>query len=83
MSDKTSALSELDVPVLEGWVNLTEAAAVMSVSRQYVHKLAQQGSFPSLHKIAGARDTFIVSRDEVETLAAKRAAEVDTRNRNS
>lgn len=52
----------LEVPQLEGWMTLPEAADAMGYSRQYVHTLASTGIFTSLRRIG---TYLIVSTDEV------------------
>lgn len=62
-----------EIPALDDWISLTEAASIMGVTRQYVHKLTQQGGFQTLHKIPGARDVLVVERTEAQRLADVRA----------
>lgn len=66
MSEKTvSPLSQNDqVPALEGWVAITEAAKILGFTRQYCYRLAQNGYFESLHRI-GESATFVISTEEL------------------
>lgn len=54
-----------DVPVLPGWVNLTEAAEMIGVSRQHSYRMARDGKWKSLHRI-GSKEFYVVSVEEVE-----------------
>lgn len=58
-------LSHEDVPELGDWMTLPDAAKVLKLSRQYVHRMAVAGGFFSLHRIGS---TFIVSKAEVDQL---------------
>lgn len=65
-----------DIPSLDGWVNLTEVADMLGVTRSYVYKMASrtpdEGGFNTLHRI-GTQASYIVSRDEVQNLIEGRA----------
>lgn len=61
-------LTTKEVPHLDGWMTIPDAAKILNLSRQYVHRLAASGSFTSLHRIGS---TFIVSSWEVEDLTGK------------
>jgi hypothetical protein len=66
--DPTRAL-----PVLEGWVGLTEAGELLGVSRQYSYRMAAQGKYMTLHRV-GSAHMFVVKRSEVERMMADRAS---------
>ena len=73
MTHQTTSLQNItDLPVLAGWVSLTEAATILGVSRQYASKQAATGGFRSVHRI-GASPSFVVSIFEVEAMLATRA----------
>lgn len=57
-----------DIPKLEGWMTIPEAATIMKLSRQYAHRIAVAGGFTSLHRIGS---TFIVSEWEVNDLIGR------------
>lgn len=67
MSEKTTVpLSQnTDIPVLDGWVAITEAASILGFTRQYCYRLAQNGYFETLHRI-GESATFVISREELD-----------------
>lgn len=54
-----------DVPVLPGWVNLTEAAEMIGVSRQHSYRMARDGKWTTLHRI-GTKEFYVVSLEEVQ-----------------
>lgn len=60
-----------DVPVLEGWVNLTEAAEKLGVTRQHAYKLAKNGGFSTLHQL-GTKPAYVVNTTEIEKILAAR-----------
>ena len=61
-------LTQKEIPELDGWMTIPDAARAMKLSRQYVHRLAASGSFTSLHRVGS---TFIVSSWEVSDLQGK------------
>lgn len=64
-----------NVPVLKGWVNITEAAELLGITRQHSYKRAKNGGYKSLHRI-GTSPAYVVSTKEIdELLAAKKEAE--------
>jgi len=67
MSEKTTVpLSQnQDIPVLDGWVAITEAAHILGFTRQYCYRLAQNGYFETLHRL-GESATFVISREELD-----------------
>lgn len=56
-----------EVPVLEGWMTLPEAADALGYSRQYVHALAANGKFKTIHRVG---TYLIVSTDEIHELCS-------------
>ncbi len=73
MSDKTTLpLSQnADIPVLDGWVTITEAAGILGFTRQYCYRLAQNGYFDSIHRL-GESATFVISTAELEAVKTLR-----------
>lgn len=65
-----------NVPMLDGWVNLTEAAELLGVTRQHVYKRASTGGFQSLHKI-GHQPQFVISTAEIDEINVARAAKAE------
>ncbi|MCL2793962.1 MAG: hypothetical protein FWD85_01495 [Microbacteriaceae bacterium] len=68
------------LPVLDGWVNLTEAAELLGITRQHAYKklalaaAGKSGGWKSARRV-GSQNTYVVSRPEIdELLAAKGAA---------
>lgn len=75
-------LTEIDVPLLEGgWVNLTEAAGILGVTRSYVYKLAarpaDQGGLATLRRV-GNQAVYVVQASELEERKAQRAKEAES-----
>jgi len=54
-----------DIPVLDGWVGLTEAGERLGISRQHSYKLAKHGGYESIHRIGNSSIT-VVSTEEIE-----------------
>lgn len=60
-----------NVPVLEGWVNLTEAAEILGITRQHSYKRAKLGSegrpggYKTLHQI-GTKPSYVVAVSELQ-----------------
>ena len=59
-----------NTPVLDGWVNLTEAAEMIGITRQHAHKkarLANEGKpngWKSIRRI-GTKPMYLVSTEEI------------------
>ncbi len=73
-----------NIPVLEGWVNLTEAAEILDITRQHAYKRAKlanagkAGGWKTLHQI-GTKPMYVVSIEELKAeLEARNSAEPDT-----
>lgn len=64
-----------DIPVLEGWITIPEAASKLGISRQYAYKRAADGYFKSIHQIGDENATYVVSTEEVATKIRSRAGE--------
>lgn len=66
-----------NIPVLEGWVNLTEAAEMIGITRQHAHKkarLANEGKpngWKSIRRV-GTKPMYLISLEEIEQI--RRAA---------
>lgn len=60
-----------NIPLLDGWITLPEAAQRLGVSRQYAYKLASDGYFKTLHRLG--ESVLVVSDYEVENLSAERS----------
>lgn len=52
-----------DIPLLDGWITLPEAALRLGVSRQYAYKLASDNYFTSLHRLG--ESILVVSTSDV------------------
>ena len=63
-----------DIPVLKGWVNMTEAAEMLGITRQHAYKLSTNGAFKTLHRV-GTQPTFVISVKEIELKLKKKASE--------
>lgn len=68
-----------NVPVLKGWINLTEAAEILGISRQHAYKRAKQasegrtGGWKTLRQV-GSKPSYVVSLKEVEDEKAEKDA---------
>lgn len=60
-----------DVPFLEGWTTLTEAAERLGVSKQAVHKMASEGKITTLRRI-GRKPLYVMRDAELTRLEAAR-----------
>lgn len=64
-----------NIPVLDGWVNLTEAAEMIGITRQHAHKKARQANegqpngWKSIRRI-GSKPMYVVSIAEIADLQA-------------
>ncbi len=60
-----------NLPILDGWVNLTEASEILGISRQHAYKRARNtsqgrsGGFKTLHQI-GSKPMYVVSVQELQ-----------------
>lgn len=62
-----------DIPVLEGWITIPEAASKLGISRQYAYKRAADGFFETIHQIGEENATFVVAIEEVDKKIRSRA----------
>lgn len=62
-------MSSFEVPKLEGWVTISEAAEILGISRQAVHKMVNSGKFRSARKIGSSKPVFVVRAAEVSKAA--------------
>lgn len=60
-----------EIPVLDGWVGLTEAGELTGVTRQQSYKRARTGFYKTLHKVGNSSIT-VVSTKEIEEINARR-----------
>jgi hypothetical protein len=67
-----------ELPVLAGWVNLTEAAELLGITRQHAFKKTRlanaghPGGWKTVHRI-GSKPMYVVSTQEIaELLTARR-----------
>ncbi len=64
-----------NIPTLDGWVNLTEAAEMVGITRQHAHKkarLANEGKpngWKTIRRV-GSKPMYVVSLGEVEEILA-------------
>lgn len=65
-----------DIPVLKGWVNMTEASEMLGITRQHAYKLSTQGAFKTLHRI-GTQPSFVISVKEIELKLRKKASDAE------
>lgn len=66
-----------NLPVLEGWVTLTQAAEMLGFTRQHAYRKARlandglRGGWRSVHRL-GTPTIYVVSLSEVEEMLANR-----------
>lgn len=65
-----------DLPELEGWLTLPEAAKLLGLTRQRVYQMVQVGTLKSVMKL-GDKPTYIIRKAEIEPLVQARLS--DTR----
>ena len=67
-----------NIPTLDGWVNLTEAAEMLGFTRQHAFKKAHQANdghpsgWKTIRRI-GSKPMYVVSTAEIEELLTARA----------
>ena len=59
------------VPVLDGWINPTEAAERLGVSAQHVSRLAHAGTFKTIRRV-GSKRMLVIASSEVDEMAKAR-----------
>lgn len=67
-----------EAPRLNDWITLPEAAEVLGISKQAVHKMASAGDIKTIHLI-GNRPVYVVAEAEIRALATRRAEIAETR----
>lgn len=71
-----------NIPALDDWVNLTEAAEILGITRQHAYKRAKHasegrpGGFKTLRQI-GTKPSYVVSRSELQRELDARKTEED------
>lgn len=75
----TKLSEDPSVPLLEDqehpgerWVNITEAAELLGITRQHSYKRAKTGGYKSLRKV-GNQPAYVVSTHEIKGILAARA----------
>lgn len=59
-------MSALQVPPLEGWVTVAQAAEILGITRQAVHKKILDGSFTSTRRLGPvSKPIFVLARIEL------------------
>jgi predicted DNA-binding transcriptional regulator AlpA len=58
-------------PRLDEWMTASQIAESLGITRQSVNRMMNEGRFKTLHRL-GERPIFIVSRAEIEAMAASR-----------
>lgn len=73
---KPSGLSSLNIPVLEGWVLIAEAAEMLGVTRQHAYRLVKDDELKNVRRL-GTSEFYVVPVSEVQrrldTLAERKA----------
>lgn len=76
-TNNTGGLNGLDIPTLEGYVLLAEAADLLKVTRQHVYRLVRDNAFPSVRRV-GRSNLYVVKIEDVNAriqyIADKKAA---------
>jgi DNA invertase Pin-like site-specific DNA recombinase len=67
------ACHRADVQAAEGWLNLTEAAAVLGVAPKTLRQAAERGAIPSEHPLA--EGPWVFRRSDLQTEAARQLVE--------
>lgn len=66
-----------DFPKLAGWLTFPEAGAVLGVSKQAVHKMAEQNELQTVHCVG--EKLYVVSEEEIRKLQGVRQEAQDAR----
>lgn len=64
-------LTEMDLPKLPGYINITEAGQRLGQTRQWVYKQCQRDFFKSLVQV-GNQPVFLIGEDEINALVGSR-----------
>ena len=67
-----AVFGDREVPRLDGWLTLPEAAELLGVTRQQAFKMAKQGAFKTEHRIG---QTMVVKNSEVMQMVLDRDEE--------
>lgn len=67
-----------EIPVLEGWVNLTEAGEMIGVSRQHAYRLAASDYFKTLKRV-GTQPVFVVATSELAEINEEKRLKEEAR----
>ncbi len=54
-------------------ISVAEAASILGISYRSVHRLISAGTLPA-HKLSGKTGSYVISREDVGSLAAQRSA---------
>ncbi len=75
------SFSAANIPLLSGWVLVSEAAEMLGLSKQAVHGKLRNNEFSSAHRIGDnvTKPIYVIDRTEIEALIAKRAAVLTTK----
>lgn len=60
-----------DLPKADDWITFSDAAALLSLSRQNVHVMAQNNKFSTLARLGDVQPVYVVKRSEVQAMAQK------------
>lgn len=72
MTDRNPRLDpDNTLPVLPGWVSITEAGERLGVTRQYAYRMAQDRKFKTLTRI-GTAHQFVVQIEEIDQMLEQR-----------
>jgi excisionase family DNA binding protein len=77
-------MPDWEIPLLEGFISVSETAERLNVSRQAVHKMVHTGKFtsarrvPSERRVTGApsNEHIIIGEQEVREMVKNRAEQV-------
>lgn len=66
-------MSALQVPPLEGWVTVAQAAELLGITRQAVHKKILDGTLQSARRLGSvSKPIFILEVGEIDDLVGAR-----------
>jgi excisionase family DNA binding protein len=73
----STSLNDLDLPTLEGWVLIAEAADMLGVSRQHAYRLVRDGELKNVRRL-GTSSFYVIKtssiQKRIDDLAARKAA---------
>lgn len=82
MSDNDKSIKFPALPVLPGWVNLTEAAELVGITRQHAFKkvalaaAGKTGGWKTAHRV-GSQNAYVVARQEIDEILAAKTPQID------